>query len=555
MSIRSKMVAIVLPLIVAPLLVTGVVSSLAARNGITRIATSFLRFKMDDLLNYAGSQWGLLMENNLSTNEEYVTATKSAVASFASSLVRGPTELIFAVDREGQLAISTGELELSDQESRELSRLAAEGASGWRQMSLGGAERVAQLDSFQPFGWYLLVTERRETFYQTTSQIFVQTGLILTVSLVVAVVLLLFFSFYMTQPLRLVSGAMRDIIQTRDMSKRVDLLYRDETGDLAHSFNLMTGELDKAYQAIKDYALKAVIARRQVEKIRTIFQRYVPRHVLDQYIASPESMLVPGKETPLVLLFSDVRSFTTISESMLPSEVVETLNVYFEKMVKIIFDHNGIVDKYMGDGLMAFFGAPVRKGDEPLQAVLSGFEMLEALESFNEWQVRRNRKPFRIGIGINYGMVTVGNIGSERKMDYTVIGDQVNVSSRLEGLTKRYQESLLISESVMKKLDGKFPCRLIDRVVPKGKSAALAIGVYIPRKQLSETEAKAWALHEEALRQYYKRQFREALAGFRKVREMLPGDKIAASFSERCKACLSRPPGPEWTGAVIMTEK
>jgi adenylate cyclase len=555
MSIRSKMVAIVLPLIVAPLLVTGVVSSLAARNGITRIATSFLRFKMDDLLNYAGSQWGLLVENGLSDNPEYVAATKSAVTSFARSLVRGSTELIFAVDPEGRVAMSTGELELPEQDSRELARLAAEGASGWRLMSLGGAERVAHLDAFQPFGWYLLVTERRETFYQTTTQIFLQTGLILTVSLVVAVVLLLFFSFYITQPLRLISGAMRGIIQTRDMSKRVDLLYRDETGDLAHSFNLMTGELDKAYQSMKEYALKAVVARRQEERTRNIFQRYVPRHVLDQYIASPESMLVPGKETPLVLLFSDVRGFTTISETMLPSEVVETLNVYFEKMVKIVFDHGGFVDKYMGDGLMAVFGAPVRKGDEPLQAVLSGFEMLEALESFNEWQTRRNRKPFRIGIGINYGMVTVGNIGSERKMDYTVIGDQVNVSSRLEGLTKRYRESMLLSESVVKKLDGKFPCRLIDRVVPKGKSAALAIGVYIPRRELTDPEAKAWALHEEALRQYYKRQFREAAEGFRKVQELLPADRVAKSFLERCQAYLSNPPGADWTGAVVMTEK
>jgi adenylate cyclase len=240
---------------------------------------------------------------------------------------------------------------------------------------------------------------------------------------------------------------------------------------------------------------------------------------------------------------------------MLPSEVVETLNVYFEKMVKIVFEHGGFVDKYMGDGLMAVFGAPVRKGDEPLQAVLSGFEMLEALESFNEWQTRRGRKPFRIGVGINYGMVTVGNIGSERKMDYTVIGDQVNVSSRLEGLTKRYRESMLISESVMKKLDGKFPCRLIDRVVPKGKSAALAIGVYVPRQRLSEQEAKAWALHEEAMRQFYKRQFREAEGLFRKVQAMLPGDRVSAGFIERCQTCLKRPPGPEWTGAVIMTEK
>jgi len=555
MSIRSKMVAIVLPLIVAPLLVTGVVSSLAARNGITRIATSFLRFKMDDLLNYAGSQWGLLVENRLSESEEYVTATKSAVASFARSLVRGSTELILAVDREGRLVLSTGELELSEDESRELARLAAAGAAGWRLLNLGGAERVAQLDSFEPFGWYLLVSERRESFYQSTSQIFLQTGLILTISLVVAVVLLLFFSYYMTQPLRLVSAAMRGIIQTRDMSKRVELLYRDETGDLAHSFNLMTGELDKAYQAIKDYALKAVVARNQVEKIRSIFQRYVPRHVIDQYYASPESMLVPGKEEPLVLLFSDVRSFTSISESMLPSEVVETLNAYFEKMVKIVFDHGGIVDKYMGDGLMAFFGAPVRQGDEPLQAVLSGFEMLEALVSFNEWQTRRNRRPFRIGIGIHYGMVTVGNIGSERKMDYTVIGDQVNVTSRLEGLTKKYQESLLISESVMKKLERRFPCRLIDRVVPKGKSAALALGVFVPRQELSEGEAKAWTLHEEAVRLYYGRQFGEAATIFRQVQQLLPEDQVAASFLERCQTYLSHPPPADWTGAVVMTEK
>jgi adenylate cyclase len=555
MSIRSKMVAIVLPLIIAPLLVTGVVSSLAARNGITRIATGFLRFKMDDLLNYAGSQWSLLVENRLSGNPEYVAATQSAVSSFARSLVRGETELIFAADNAGGLAMSTGDLRLSEEESRELARLAAERASGWRVLSLGGVQRVAQVDSFQPFGWYLLVTERRDAFYQTTSQIFVQTGLILTISLVVAVVLLLFFSFYITLPLRQISGAMRDIIRTRDMSRRVELLYRDETGDLAHSFNLMTGELDKAYQAIKNYALKAVIARDQVERIKIIFQRYVPRHVIDQYYASPESMLTPGKETPLVLLFSDVRGFTSISEALLPSEVVETLNAYFEKMVKIVIDHDGIVDKYMGDGLMAFFGAPARKGDEPLQAVLSGFEMLEALESFNEWQARRGRKPFRIGIGINYGMVTVGNIGSEKKMDYTVIGDQVNVTSRLEGLTKKYRESLLVSESVVRKLDNKVPYRLVDRVAVKGKSAALALAVYATRRQVSPQESQAWAAHEKAVQLYYTRKFNEAASLFGEVLRLLPEDAVASSFLERCKLCIKNPPPADWTGAVVMTEK
>ena len=555
MSIRSKMVAIVLPLIVAPLLVTGVVSSLAARNGITRIATSFLRFKMDDLLNYAGSQWNLLVENRLSGNEEYVTATKSAVSSFARSLVRGQTELILAVDRQGRLIMSTGELELSEEESSLLARLAAEGTAGWRLLALGGTERVAQLDGFQPFEWYLLVTERRDVFYQTTSQIFMQTGLILTISLVVAVVLLLFFSYYVTQPLRQISGAMRGIIRTGDMSKRVELLYRDETGDLGHSFNLMTGELDRAYKALKDTALKAVVARHQVDKIKTIFQSFVPRHVIDQYEARPEDMLTPGHESPLVLLFSDVRNFTGISETMLPSEVVETLNAYFDRMVNIVMGHNGIVDKYMGDGLMAFYGAPVLKGDEPQQAVLSGFEMLEALESFNEWQTRRNRKPFRIGIGINYGMVTVGNIGTERKMEYTVIGDQVNVTSRLEGLTKKYQESLLISQSVVRKLDGKYPCRLLDRVAVKGKSASLAMGVFAARKQLSAQEEEAWASHDKAVQLYFGKKFGEAAAIFSRVVQLLPKDVVASSFLERCKLYMKNPPPADWNGAVVMTEK
>jgi adenylate cyclase len=240
---------------------------------------------------------------------------------------------------------------------------------------------------------------------------------------------------------------------------------------------------------------------------------------------------------------------------MLPSEVVETLNEYFERMVKIIFDRSGIVDKYMGDGLMAFFGAPARVGDEPLQAVLSGFEMLEALESFNEWQARRDRRPFRIGIGINYGMVTVGNIGSERKMDYTVIGDQVNVTSRLEGLTKKYQESLLISESVMRKLDHKFPCRLIDKVAVKGKSAALAMAVYAPRREITTEEKEAWDLHSMALQAYYARGFAEAVQSFQQVLRILPQDRVATMFLERCRSFQKTPPPAEWTGAEVMLEK
>lgn len=552
MSIRAKIVLIVLPLIIAPLLITGYVSSLSARNGITRVATSLLRFKQEELLSYASSQWSLLVSNNLVGNEEFVEASKDAVQSFARNMVRSGTELILAVDAGGNLVMATGEIELTAAETKSLQALLTEEAFGWQQLALGGSERVAQVAPFEAFGWYILVTEQREAFYQTINQMYLQTGIILSVSSALALALLLVFSYLLTQPLKNVVGAMRDIISTSDLSKRVEVLYNDETGELGHTFNLMTSELGKANDLMKGYALQAVVAQHKEQKIRNIFQKYVPKAVIDQFFASPERMLV-GEDRILALLFSDIRGFTTISERMRPNEVVESLNAYFELMVDIIMRNRGVVDKYMGDAIMAFYGAPERTRHEASEAIRSAFEMLEALKDFNVWQTQRGRPEFRIGIGINYGVVTVGNIGSEKKMDYTVIGDMVNIGSRLEGLTKVYDQPIIISESVAKKIEEQFPCRLIDRVIVKGKTAG--IGIYTSRKELSPEEQHAWQLHEEAARLFYERSFEDAARLFQKVQELLPGDRSSAMFLERSKSNITSPPPPDWTGAMAMTVK
>ena len=552
MSIRAKIVLIVLPLIIAPLLITGYVSSLSARNGITRVATSLLRFKQEELLSYASSQWSLLVSNNLVGNEEFVEASKDAVQSFARNMVRSGTELILAVDAGGNLVMATGEIELTAAETQVLQALLTEEAFGWQQLALGGSERVAQVAPFEAFGWYILVTEQREAFYQTINQMYLQTGIILSVSSALALALLLVFSYLLTQPLKNVVGAMRDIISTSDLSKRVEVLYNDETGELGHTFNLMTSELDKANDLMKGYALQAVVAQHKEQKIRNIFQKYVPKAVIDQFFASPERMLV-GEDRILALLFSDIRGFTTISERMRPNEVVESLNAYFELMVDIIMRNHGVVDKYMGDAIMAFYGAPERTRHEASEAVQSAFEMLEALKDFNVWQTQRGRPEFRIGIGINYGVVTVGNIGSEKKMDYTVIGDMVNIGSRLEGLTKVYDQPIIISESVAKKIEKQFPCRLIDRVIVKGKTAG--IGIYTSRKELSPEEQHVWQLHEEAARLFYERSFEDAARLFQEVQELLPGDRSSAMFLERSKSNITSPPPPDWTGAMAMTVK
>jgi class 3 adenylate cyclase/HAMP domain-containing protein len=552
MNIRLKIILSVLPLIIVPLLLTGTASFLAARNGITSIATRFLRFKAEELEKYADSQWALLEENNLSGEPLYVEITQSAVASFARSLVRSGTELILALDPNGAVVMQTGEVPLAPEEEAGLRRIAAERRQGWMQVPLGGVARVVQAFPFAPFSWHLLVTERRDAFYAAVDRIFYQTGVILLGASLASLALLLVLTYYITSPLRGVIAAMRRIITGGDLTGRVAVLYRDETGELGHTFNLMTGELEKAYERIKGYALRAVVAQKKEQKIRHIFQKYVPKDVIDRYFENPESMLV-GENRILAILFSDIRSFATISEKMMPDEIVESLNAYFSRMVDIIMNHQGIVDKYIGDAIMAFFGAPVRHPDDAIQAVRSGLEMLEVLKEFNRQQARKGRAEFRIGIGINYGEATVGNIGSEKKMDYTVIGDMVNLASRLEGLTKFYKVPIIVSESMCRNIQKEIPCRLIDRVAVKGRS--LGVGIYIPSGSLPPREEQAWKLHQEAMERYFQRQFREAARVFQEVGRLLPGDPVASLFAGRCAGFIAAPPPESWTGVTVMDQK
>jgi adenylate cyclase len=552
MSIRAKIILIVLPLIITPLLLTAIVSSLSARNGITLVATDFLRFKSEDLKNYADSQWSLLVENNLTDNREFISASKSAVQSFARSLIRRESELILALDEQGKVVMQSDEVEITPSEELRLRQMVSKKEEGWQRINLGGIPRVAQSTTFEPFGWFLLVTEHQARFYQTVNQMFWQTGFILGISLLVSVALLLTFSYYITQPLRNVIGAMREVISTNDLSKRVEIIYRDETGELGHTFNIMTDELDRAYRQIKGYALKAAIAQSREQKIRNIFQKYVPNDVIEQFFANPEAMLV-GEDRSLAVLFSDIRSFTRISEKMTPREIVESLNAYFERMVEIIMNRHGIVDKYIGDAIMAFYGAPVKHEDDAFQAVLSAFEMLRTLREFNRGQQSRNRPTFRIGIGINFGSVTVGNIGSEKKMDYTVVGDMVNLASRLEGLTKVYHEPFIISEYVYEMVKEKVPCRLIDRVVVRGRTKG--VGIYTPRSEFTRTVKTAWKYHIAGLKLFYNRDFDRAARYFEKVHELMPNDMCSQIFLDRCQAYKNLSLPSDWDGAVEMVEK
>ena len=551
-SIRLKIILTVVPLIIATLTLTGISSFFSATNGITRIAKDFLGFKADELENQAQSQWGLLVENNLSDKPEMVGATQAAVRGYAESILRSPTEVILALDKDGNLAMATGDMKLQPDELPALLKLITAKNTELNTIRMGGHDRVTKGFWFDPFGWYLMVTEERSTFYNQVNEITQRSAIILAGAILLAVLLMLLFAQYLTRPLTRVANTMKNIIATNDLSQRVVVEYKDEIGGLAQTFNLMVGELERAYGQIKGFAFKAVLAQKREQKIRNIFQKYVPNEVIDQFFANPDKMLV-GENRVLSVLFSDIRSFTSISERMAPDDLVESLNRYFNVMVDIIMNKGGIVDKYIGDAIMAFFGAPVKHEDDALKSVMAGLEMDDALTGFNARQKAAGKPEWQIGVGINFGEVTVGNIGTEKKMDYTVIGDMVNLASRLEGLTKQYHQRLIISETLQEKVKDTVPWRLLDYVAVKGKKEGVKI--YSAKLKLEGTEREAWDMHNAAMDDYYGRHFATAARKFQDVGRMLPDDFASTLLRDRCLLYDKDPPPENWDRVEVMKSK
>jgi len=552
MRIRWKMVAVVLPVFVITISLATLSSVLSATTAVSRVTQRLLNLKANELYKHADGQWRLLLENGLATDPAMIAAVQSAVLLYARGLLETEDEIVVAVDSNGDISGSTSFLAATDASRAQFADLHRRRETAMITLNLDGISWVAKGFYFAPFDWFYLLAVPRAEYYEDIDQIIRESIVILIVALAATITFLLLLSQRLTRPLGTVAASMQRIIDSFQLNERVPVEFPDETGDLAHTFNRMISELEHAYSQIKRYAFGAVLARKRETKIRTIFQKYVPQDLIDRFCESPDSMLV-GENRELVILFSDIRSFTTISERMRPDDLVNSLNRYFGRMVDVIMARDGVVDKYIGDAIMAFFGAPVHRGDEPLQAVSAAIEMTEALASFNADQRASGAPEFRTGIGLNFGEVTVGNIGTDRKMDYTVIGDAVNLASRLEGLTKKYGEPLIYSEALHPHVRDTFPCRLIDAVAVQGRTEGVRI--YTSRRSIDETTARAWQVHNGAMEAYFNRDFAAAAGGFLDVNALLPHDPIAAMLLSRTRRYQANPPGPEWTGVEVMTSK
>jgi adenylate cyclase len=291
------------------------------------------------------------------------------------------------------------------------------------------------------------------------------------------------------------------------------------------------------------------------KRLRGTMARYMPKEVADRLLEG-EGEALGGTLQMASVLFSDIRSFTTISEKLGAQETVKMLNDYFGIMVDLICDNHGILDKFIGDAIMAVFGAPFPGPEDADNAVKTAIQMMQALHPFNARRVVDGKDAVLIGIGVNTGEVLSGNIGSAKRMDYTVIGDGVNLSARLEGATKPYGTPILISEFTVNALHESYRIREIDRIRVKGKT--LPVAVFEVMDHLVGHFAHLDDVADcylQGLSMYKKREWRKALDHFEAAIGINRDASVSRLYVDRCNYFIENPPLADWDGVWTMKSK
>jgi adenylate cyclase len=291
------------------------------------------------------------------------------------------------------------------------------------------------------------------------------------------------------------------------------------------------------------------------KRIRKAFESYVAPTVVQEMLKHPEQLRLGGERREISVLFTDIRGFTTMSEKLDPEALVKLLHDFLNPMSNIIINQGGTIDKYMGDAIMALFGAPLLQPDHARLACRAALEMVAGLATLNKEWAAQGRPPLKVGVGINTGPVAVGNMGSDRLFDYTAIGDNVNLGSRLEGLNKYYGTSILISQTTAEALGNGFVLRDMDLVKVKGKAQAARIYELLAEGEPDPELGRFLELYHQALGLYREGRFAESLSAFGQALELRPGDAACQRYMALAQKLLETPPGPGWEAVTIMDGK
>lgn len=292
------------------------------------------------------------------------------------------------------------------------------------------------------------------------------------------------------------------------------------------------------------------------KRMKSTMSRYMSPELAEKLMQSSENVL-GGNRVEASVLFSDIRNFTTLSETLGAEETVNMLNEYFTLMVDCIQNEGGILDKFIGDAIMAVFGIPFAHEDDTDRALRAAIAMMHRLREFNEKRKKKELPIINHGIGINTEPVVSGNIGSEKRMDYTVIGDGVNLASRIEGLCKQYGAHILISEFTFQKLKATYRTRMLDKVIVKGKHKPVAIYEVIDFHSAESfpNQIEVLSFFNAGLTYYLQQEWDKAIVQFDLALKSYAGDTPSQVYRERCLMLKQNPPSPDWDGVWVMKSK
>ncbi len=333
------------------------------------------------------------------------------------------------------------------------------------------------------------------------------------------------------------------------------LVHFSNTGINGDTYPILMGLV--MFLMIGYYITRTNAEMMQEANTKKMMERFLPPQLVDELYKHQNNLNPAGNHQKVTILFSDIRSFTAISETMHPTNVVSLLNDYLSLMTEIIFKYEGTIDKFIGDAIMTIYGAPIRNNNDEMRAIHTALEMVQALPSISSKHPEL-KEPLEIGIGIHTGDVIIGNIGSRKRLDYTAIGDNVNLASRIESLTKFYKCKIIISETTLQAIEPmddykSLIIREIDTVLVKGRTTSITL-FEIMGFQNDIHSKKANATKETfgvALTLFKQKKFEAALKHF----EALSDDNVSNIYKNRCLEYIDNPPPETWNGIHTMTEK
>ncbi|MBN2366831.1 MAG: CHASE2 domain-containing protein [Calditrichaeota bacterium] len=308
---------------------------------------------------------------------------------------------------------------------------------------------------------------------------------------------------------------------------------------------------------IVTYIYRYLFEEKDKRQIRKVFSHYVSPAVVDVLLKNPEMVKLGGEKKFCTVLFSDIEGFTSMSEKMEPTKLVHLLNNYLTSMTNVVLENRGMLDKYEGDAIMAIFGAPVELPNSAELACLAALEMQKQLGILNEYWQKIDRPYIRVRIGINSGEMIVGNMGSENRFDYTVVGDSVNLASRLESANRIYRTNIMMGEATFDLVQEKFVTRPLDLLRVTGKKNPVRTYELIARREESIPESRKNLIldYKRGFKEYLLRNWQQGMIHFEKALTYDPDDGPSRVYLDRCREFSKQPPPPDWDGVCEMKSK